>query len=90
MEKLFDSLPYDSLTGIKVSHVICAVLGNSIRWLRHIGGVSIGQTVVIVGPGLQGISAAAVAKESGADPIIVIGLSRGAGVAGQRLEHQPQ
>ena len=56
--------------------LICAVLGNSIRWLRHIGGVSIGQTVVIVGPGLQGISATAVAKESGADPIIVIGLSR--------------
>jgi alcohol dehydrogenase len=56
--------------------LICAVLGNGVRWLRHIGGVSIGQTVVIVGPGLQGISAAAVAKECGADPIIVIGLSR--------------
>jgi alcohol dehydrogenase len=55
---------------------ICAVIGNAIRWLRHIGDVSIGQSVVIVGPGLQGISAAAVAKESGADPIIVVGLSR--------------
>ena len=60
----------------EIGVLICAVLGNSIRWLRHIGGVSIGQTVVIVGPGLQGISATAVAKESGADPIIVIGLSR--------------
>jgi alcohol dehydrogenase len=44
--------------------------------LRQIGGVSIGQAVVIVGPGLQGIAATAVAKESGASPIIVVGLSR--------------
>jgi len=60
----------------EIGILICAVLGNSIRWLRQIGGVSIGNTVVIVGPGLQGISAAAVAKESGANPIIVVGLSR--------------
>ncbi len=60
----------------EIGVLICAILGNSIRWLRHIGGVSIGQSVVIVGPGLQGISAAAVAKESGADPIMVIGRSR--------------
>ncbi len=60
----------------EVGVLICAVLGNGIRWLRQIGGVSIGQTVVIVGPGLQGISATAVAKESGASPIIIVGLSR--------------
>ena len=60
----------------EIGILICAVLGNSIRWLRQIGGVSIGNTVVIVGPGLQGISAAAVAKEAGANPIIVVGLSR--------------
>ena len=60
----------------EVGVLICAVLGNGIRWLRQIGGVSIGQSVVIVGPGLQGISATAVAKESGASPIIVVGLSR--------------
>lgn len=60
----------------EIGILISAVLGNSIRWLRQIGNVSIGDTVVIVGPGLQGISAAAVAKESGASPIIVIGLSR--------------
>jgi alcohol dehydrogenase len=59
-----------------VGVLICAVLGNGIRWLRQIGGVSIGQTVAVVGPGLQGISATAVAKASGASPIIVVGLSR--------------
>ena len=59
-----------------VGVLICAVLGNGIRWLRQIGGVSIGDAVAIVGPGLQGISAATVAKESGADPVIVVGLTR--------------
>ena len=27
MEKFFDSLPYESLAGVKLIHVICAVLG---------------------------------------------------------------
>ncbi len=56
--------------------LICAVLGNGIRWLRQIGGVSIGNTVAIVGPGLQGIAATAVAKTAGAGPIMVAGLGR--------------
>jgi alcohol dehydrogenase len=60
----------------EVAVLICAVLGNGIRWLRQIGGVSIGDTVAIVGPGQQGLAGVAVAKESGADPIIVVGLSR--------------
>lgn len=58
--------------------MICAVLGNGVRWLRHIGGVTIGQPVAIVGPGQQGLAAAAVAKEAGAGPIMVIGLERDA------------
>lgn len=58
--------------------LVCAVMGNGIRWLRQIGNVSIGDAVVIVGPGLQGIAATAVAKESGAAPIMVAGLSRDA------------
>jgi alcohol dehydrogenase len=56
--------------------VICAGLGNAVRWLRTIGNVSIGQRVVIVGPGQQGLAAVVVAKESGAGPIFVIGLSK--------------
>jgi alcohol dehydrogenase len=60
----------------EIGVLICAVMGNGIRWLRQIGNVSIGDAVVIVGPGLQGIAATAVAKESGAGPIIVAGLSR--------------
>ena len=60
----------------EVGVLICAVIGNGIRWLRQLGGVSIGDTVVIIGPGLQGIAAAAVAKEAGAGCIIVAGLAR--------------
>jgi alcohol dehydrogenase len=62
--------------------MICAVLGNGVRWLRQIGGVSIGQPVAIIGPGQQGLAAVAVAKEAGAGPIMVIGLERDA----ERLE----
>ena len=62
--------------------LICAVLGNGVRWLRQIGGVSIGQAVAIVGPGQQGLAGVAVAKEAGANPIMVVGLERDA----ERLE----
>ena len=55
--------------------LICAVIGNGVRWLRQIGNVSMGDTVVILGPGQQGLAGVAVAKESGAGPIVVVGLS---------------
>lgn len=55
--------------------LISAVLGNAIRWLRIIGGVSIGDTVVIEGPGQQGLAGVVAARESGASNIIVTGTS---------------
>ena len=66
----------------EVGVLICAVVGNAVRWLRQIGNVSAGDAVAILGPGLQGIVAAAVAEASGAGPIVVAGLSRDA----RRLE----
>jgi len=56
--------------------LICAVLGNGIRWLRMIGGVSLGDTVVIQGPGQQGLAGVVVAKEAGAGKIIVTGMTK--------------
>jgi alcohol dehydrogenase len=56
--------------------LISAVLGNAIRWLRMVGGVSIGNTVVIEGPGQQGLAGVIVAKESGAQMIIMTGLTK--------------
>jgi alcohol dehydrogenase len=56
--------------------LICAVLGNAVRWLRVVGNASIGRSVALIGPGQQGLAGVIVAKESGAEPIIVVGLSR--------------
>lgn len=60
----------------EVGVLICAVLGNAVRWLRQLGGVSLGDCVVIIGPGQQGLAGVGVASECGAEPIIVVGLSR--------------
>lgn len=70
VHKVSDKLPPE------VAVLICAVLGNAIRWLGMVGGVSIGQTVVIEGPGQQGLAGVIVAKESGAQNIVVTGLRR--------------
>lgn len=53
-----------------------AVIANGIQWTRMWGGASIGDTVVIQGPGPQGLAAVIAARESGASPIIVTGLSQ--------------
>jgi len=55
--------------------LINATLANSVQWLRIIGGVSTGATLVIQGTGPQGLSAVIAAKESGASPIIITGLT---------------
>jgi alcohol dehydrogenase len=60
----------------EVGVLICAVLGNAIRWLRVIAGVSHGDTVVIQGPGQQGLAGVIVAKEAGAEKIIVLGMMK--------------
>ncbi len=60
----------------EVGTLICAVLGNGIRWLRTMGSISIGDTVVIQGPGQQGLAGVIVAKESGAGRVIVTGMTK--------------
>jgi len=60
----------------EVGVLICAVLGNAIRWLRAIAGVSHEDTVVIQGPGQQGLAGVIVAKEAGAEKIIVLGMTK--------------
>ena len=54
----------------------CANIGNGLRWVRRMGGVTIGDSVVIIGPGGQGLAAVLAAHEAGARQIIVIGLTR--------------
>ena len=55
--------------------LICAAVGNAIRWIKTLGKVSMGDAVVILGPGCQGLSAVIVAKECGAHPVIMVGTS---------------
>ena len=70
VHKIRDTLPAE------VAVLVCAVLGNGVRWLRTEGGVSIGDTAVIVGPGPQGLAATVAARESGAKEIVVVGLAK--------------
>jgi len=55
--------------------VAASCLANGIRWMRTLGGASIAKAVVVQGAGSQGLSAVIAAKESGAFPILVTGLT---------------
>lgn len=55
--------------------VAASTLGNGIRWMRSVGGAEISKSVLILGAGAQGLCAVIAAKESGAYPIMVTGLT---------------
>lgn len=54
----------------------CANIGNGIRWACTKGGISVGDTVVVIGPGGQGLAAILAAREAGAAQIVAIGLTQ--------------
>ncbi|MDR7417164.1 MAG: alcohol dehydrogenase catalytic domain-containing protein [Armatimonadota bacterium] len=53
-------------------------LGAGVRWVLHLGGVTAGDTVLILGPGQRGLMAVIAAKMGGAGTVIVTGLARDA------------
>jgi threonine dehydrogenase-like Zn-dependent dehydrogenase len=57
---------------------IATPLGNGVQWTLIEGGIGYGSTVLVQGPGQQGLCQIIVAKQAGADRIIVTGTSRDA------------
>jgi len=53
-------------------------LGAGVRWTVHLGGVGLGSTLLILGPGQRGLMAVIAAKAVGARTVIVTGLERDA------------
>jgi threonine dehydrogenase-like Zn-dependent dehydrogenase len=53
-------------------------LGAGVRWVCHLGGTQLGDTVLILGPGQRGLAAVIAARAAGAGTIIVTGLRRDA------------
>jgi threonine dehydrogenase-like Zn-dependent dehydrogenase len=51
-------------------------LGAGVRWAVHLGGVRLGDTVLILGPGQRGLCAVIAARIAGAGTIIVTGLGK--------------
>jgi threonine dehydrogenase-like Zn-dependent dehydrogenase len=51
-------------------------IANAIRWVQEEGGIGIGDTVVVLGPGQLGLACVVAAKEAGAGCIIVTGRGR--------------
>jgi threonine dehydrogenase-like Zn-dependent dehydrogenase len=55
---------------------LSSVIGNGVRWVKHLGKMSSGQRLMISGVGSQGLATLIAAKEFGVGPVVVLGLNQ--------------
>lgn len=72
---LLHALPDDVPTGVMV---LFNPLSNGVRWVNETGGVTLGSTVAILGPGQRGLLSVVAAREAGADAIYITGTAKDA------------
>ena len=53
-------------------------LGNGVQWACVEGGAAPGRSILVMGPGQQGLGCVIAARAAGANPVIVTGLARDA------------
>lgn len=72
MNTVFHKVP----AGLEPKYAALALpVSNGVEWVYLHGGAGPGQTVLIQGPGQQGLSCVVAAREAGVDKIIVTGLN---------------
>jgi threonine dehydrogenase-like Zn-dependent dehydrogenase len=70
-----DTVVYRAGTDVPPEHLpLFTPISNAISWVQKVGGATIGSTVVILGPGQEGMADVIVAKEAGASLVILVGL----------------
>lgn len=56
--------------------VLFSSLANGVKWAERLPGLRLGDAIVILGPGQQGLGCVLAASLTGANPIIAVGLER--------------
>jgi threonine dehydrogenase-like Zn-dependent dehydrogenase len=68
--------PIDESVPKEAAALGTGVVGNSVNWIEHGGTKQVEQSLVIQGPGPQGLSLAIVASKMGFAPVVVTGVPR--------------